>query len=112
MAEFARFAPDTRLSDIIHGYWFLQTGMQPKKMELVPDGYPELLFVRRGKLWYCTRNSSEWHCFSTAGILGQLSGQFQLYIPPESEVLFVKFHSDGVIVNLSDNQRVSVYFSF
>ena len=92
MTEFARYSPDDRLVGIIHGYWFLRTGTQSKKIELVPDGYPEVLFVRQGAIWYCVGSSSEWHCFNSAGILGQLSGQFQLYIPPDSEILFVKFH--------------------
>ncbi|MEL7249129.1 MAG: helix-turn-helix domain-containing protein [Bacteroidota bacterium] len=92
MAEFARFSPDQRLAFLIHGYWFLRTGKQVKLIELVPDGYPELLFVRRGAVWYRVGTAALWYSFNRCGVLGQLGGQFQISIPPECEILFVKFH--------------------
>lgn len=92
MADFSRYPPDSRLSLSIHGYWILQTGRTGKYLELVPDGHPELVFVRRGALWYRLKDEDSWQQFESTGILGQLSGQFQVHIPAGSEILFVKFH--------------------
>ncbi len=92
MTKFSRFSPNNQLKGYIHGYWLLQTSNVPKQIELVPDGYPEILFVRQGALWYRLGNSTTWQRFSGCGMLGQLGGQFQIYIPAYSEILFVKFH--------------------
>ena len=90
--EFSRFLPAAELSSLIHGYWFLETGEQGEQLALVPDGYPELLFVRRNKIGYRLHENTPWQIFRGAGILGQLGGTFQTCLPPNSEVLLVKFH--------------------
>ena len=92
MANFTRYSPDSQLSFSIHGYWLLETGTKGKYLELVPDGHPELVFVRRGALWYRIKNEDTWQQFDSSGVLGQLGGQFQVHIPANSEILFVKFH--------------------
>lgn len=92
MANFTRYSPDSQLGLSIHGYWVLETGNSGKYLELVPDGHPELVFVRRGALWYRIKDDDVWQQFHSSGVLGQLGGQFQVHIPANAEILFVKFH--------------------
>ena len=38
------------LNHFIQGYWQIESGGQPQLLELVPDGYPEIVFLLKNNI--------------------------------------------------------------
>ncbi len=91
MLNFHRVEPAKTLNHFIQGYWQIQCGDRPELLDLVPDGYPEIVFslqkqviVKPGNLEACRMPGT--------GVVGQLTHRFLTLLPPYTSILFVKMY--------------------
>lgn len=79
------------MRNFIRGYWFIESGALPERLELVPDGYPEMFFTLQGAVQIFSEEN-RWGQFSEAGVIGQVTGRFAFETAAYSKVLYVKLY--------------------
>lgn len=79
------------LRDLIRGYWLIESGPHPERLELVPDGYPEMFFTLGGAMQIFSEKNRR-TAFSPAGLIGQATGRFAFESSAFSSVFYIKLY--------------------
>jgi AraC-like DNA-binding protein len=91
MFRFTTLKAHPALRDLIRGYWLIESGPQPERLELVPDGYPEMFFTLGGSMQIFSEKNRR-TAFSPAGLIGQATGRFAFESSAFSRVFYVKLY--------------------
>jgi AraC-like DNA-binding protein len=91
MLQFKQKKPHPSLRDFIHGYWLIESDAAYERLELVPDGYPEIFFTLNGNIQIFSEKN-HWQCFDQAGLIGQVTHRFAFETRDYSKVLYVKLY--------------------
>ncbi|HLP92929.1 MAG TPA: DUF6597 domain-containing transcriptional factor [Saprospiraceae bacterium] len=93
MLQFEPYIPHPSLSRYIRSYWLISGSDSAESLELVPDGYPEMLFVLSNAVHMPQfSGSSRWNAASDTGVIGQVSGRFTFEIEAGAMLFCVKFY--------------------
>jgi AraC-like DNA-binding protein len=91
MLHFTQKQPHPALRQYIRSYWLLEGGSQAERLELVPDGYPEMFFTLQSSI-KIFRDDNQWSAFAPAGIIGQVTQKFYFETAANARVLYVKMY--------------------
>lgn len=93
MLQFEPYIPHPALRRYIRSYWLISGSDTAESLELVPDGYPEMIFVLNNEVNMPQFNGvNRWHAASDTGVIGQVTGRFTFGIGAGSVLFCVKFY--------------------